>query len=88
MNTKKTHPRNGYFVFCRHSYCVVLPGRSVAEALPRGHGGVSHSGRGDQNAQVLNGTPQTVSLRLRRQKDRIITPLGDRWQRTMSSAAT
>lgn len=68
MNTKKMHPRNRYFVFCRHSYCVVLPGRSVAEALARGDGGVSHSGRGDQNAQVLNGTPQTVSLHLNRDK--------------------
>lgn len=57
-----------YFVFCGHSDRVVLPGGGVAEALSRGHGGVSHSGRGDQNAQVLNGAPQTVRLHLK--KDR------------------
>lgn len=59
-----------YFVFCGHSDCVVLPGGSVAEALSRGHGGVSHSGRGDQNAQVLNGAPQTVRLHLRKTEGR------------------
>lgn len=54
----------GYFVFGGHSDGVVLPGGGVPQALARGHGGVSHGRRGEEDAQVLDGAPQALRLHL------------------------
>lgn len=47
---------------------MVLPGCCVAEALSCGYRGVSHSGCGEEDSQVLNGAPQTFSLHLEQTK--------------------
>lgn len=43
---------------------MVLAGGGVPQALARGHGGVSHGCRGEEDPQVLDGAPQAFSLHL------------------------
>lgn len=44
----------------------------MAEALSRGDGGVSHSGGGEKDAQVLDGAPETFSFHLEQKAERMI----------------
>lgn len=70
-NQTETEIQRQYFVLCCHSNCVVLPSCCVAEALSCGDGGVSHSGCGEENTQVLDGASQTFSLHLEQTEEKL-----------------